>query len=181
MSKKQTSFLGKIEWLTGGVDVVLNGLLGAIGLAIAFEAGSIVFNPDHTVVFLGLTLNWHFTNALQLGILEILVFFGIIIWKPVKVGIQETQAQLFMLNLKNDYTHLKEALDTEEGQLAMKDILRTIMEKAQTEDTPNGAHAQKLSEMVDQSVRTGTGTSDPSELWRSVNSSTDAPPSKKSD
>lgn len=138
MSQTQKgTLLGKAEWLSS-VDIALNGLFGAIALAIAYELAAIVFNPEHTTQVFGLlVLNWHFMNALQLGVFEVGVFVLIVVWKPVKQGLDENAAKLWFVNLKAQYDKLTEALDTEEGKILAEEILQKCRDMVNTKHESN--------------------------------------------
>ena len=119
---------GKLQWLNS-VQVCLKGLIGTYGLLLAWEGANIVFNPQHTVTTLGLVLNWHFMNILQLTPSLVIFLVAYYLSQPVEQGLRENEAKLFFLNLRKDYTHLKKAIHEEEGRYLLRDLVDDLMKE----------------------------------------------------
>jgi len=171
---QKSSILGKAEWLTS-VDVALNGLFGVIALMIAYELGAMIFNPTHLTEWGFIKINWHFTNALCLLVMAAFVFAGILLWKPVKLGLEETSAKLWFYNLKQDYSKLSEALDTEEGKVLAHELLDKMKDVVEDKNT------EKPVKVVHTTVQPDSTTDLPPTPWGSVTSGADVLDDKKSD
>ena len=130
MTKSQ-NLPGKLQWLRS-VQLCLKGLIGTYGLLLAWEGANIIFNPQHTVNTLGLVLNWHFMNILQLMPSFIIFLVAYYLSQPVEQGLRENEAKLFFTNLKEDYTHLKQALQQEEGKLLLRELIEEVKKNIDT-------------------------------------------------
>lgn len=128
MSSDKKGIAGRLEWLVN-VQTAIKGLIGTFALLVAGEGIALYSNPTHTMqLFNLLEVNTHFWSSLQLGVPLVVLIVIFYFSRPVEIGLQESEAKMWFLSLKKEYTHLKSILNQEEGKIILADLMREGLE-----------------------------------------------------